>query len=69
MRRNYFIWGGVLRQAVPGASDYAFYPTLVIDVDLASWALPLAIHAGGPLLGRPGFHVRIGPINIGWSKL
>lgn len=60
MRTNYFIWGGVLRRG---------YPTLVIDMDLASWALPFAIHAGGPLLGRPGFHFRIGPVNIGWSKL
>lgn len=45
------------------------FPTVVIDADLTSWALPFAIHAGGPLLGKPGFHFRIGPINIGWSKL
>lgn len=60
MRTNFFIWAGVLRRG---------YPTVVIDVELRSWALPFAIHAGGPLIGKPGFHFRIGPVNIGWSKL
>lgn len=75
MRTNFHLWSGVLRRA---RTDYGrglfayssgFYPTLVIDVELTSWALPLAIHAGGPLLGKSGFHVRILCVNIGWSKL
>lgn len=64
MRTNWHIWSGVYRFA-----KYWTVPTVVIDVTLDSWALPFAIHAGGPLLGKPGFHFRIGPINIGWSKL
>lgn len=73
MRRNFHLWSGIYRCAIgghPSHQDCAHrFPTVVIDADLASWALPLAVHAGGPLLGKPGFHVRIGPINIGWSKL
>lgn len=73
MRTNYFIWAGVLRcikDGHPHDQDCLYrYPTVVIDVELTSWALPFAIHTGGPLLGKPGFHFRIGPINIGWSKL
>lgn len=69
MRTNYHLWSGVYRQVGRyGASDDGF-PTVVIDVDLTSWALPFAIHGGGPLLGKPGFHFRIGPVNIGWSAL
>ncbi len=69
MRRNFHIWAGV-RRTTPATRDIApWCPTVVIDMDLASWALPFAIHAGGPLLSRPGFHFRIGPVNIGWSKL
>lgn len=44
-------------------------PTLVVDMNLADWALPLSLHIGGPLLGKPGLTVRVGPVNIGWSKL
>lgn len=51
------------------ADSCSLFPTVVVDVELASWALPLAVHAGGPLLGKPGFHLRIGPVNIGWSRL
>lgn len=71
LRTNYFIWAGVKRYANRGNGfNLGFaYPTVVIDADLRSWALPFAIHAGGPLLGKPGFHFRIGPINIGWSLL
>lgn len=77
MIRNYHIWAGVCRNAsrIRGfdVDDWDWrnnmIPTVVIDVDLASWALPFAVHAGGPLLGKPGFHFRIGPVNIGWSRL
>lgn len=72
-RRNYFIWSGIHRLPRDEFGWPRYWvdavPTVVIDVDLASWALPFAIHGGGPLMGRPGFHFRIGPINIGWSKL
>ena len=67
LRRNYFIWAGVYRHTKDMWHDPI--PTVVIDVDLLSWALPLAVHAGGPLLAHPGFHLRVGPINIGWSRL
>lgn len=60
MRTNWHLWSGVYRRG---------FPTVVIDVKLDSWALPFAIHAGGPLLGKPGFHFRVGPVNIGWSRL
>lgn len=76
MRTNFFIWGGVLRRVpiagVGGEGRIGWssgYPTVVIDADLRSWALPFAIHAGGPLLGRFGFHFRILCVNIGWSRL
>lgn len=71
MRTNWHLWSGVYR--TPGTTNPQprgeGFPTLVIDADLASWALPFAIHAGGPLLGKPGFHFRVGPVNIGWSRL
>lgn len=60
MRTNWLVWSGVHRRG---------YPTLVIDLELRSWALPFAIHAGGPLLGKFGFHLRVLCLNIGWSKL
>ncbi len=71
MRTNYFIWAGVNRMSrnPDNWSNGGSYPTVVIDVDLARWALPFAFHIGGPLLGKPGFHFRVGPINIGWSRL
>lgn len=76
LRRNFHIWSGVYRPNIRRAKGWertqegeGWFPTVVIDADLSSWALPFAIHAGGPLLGKPGFHFRIGPINIGWSKL
>lgn len=64
MRTNFHIWSGVNRHY-----RGSYFPTVVIDMELTSWALPFAIHGGGPLLGKPGFHFRIGPVNIGWSKL
>ncbi len=72
MRTNYFIWRGFGRFLTrpDGTVDTRFiYATVIIDADLRSWALPFAIHAGGPLLGKPGFHLRVLCFNIEWSKL
>lgn len=71
MRTNWHLWSGVPRRPLleGGERGWVPYPTVVVDVDLRSWALPFALHAGGPLLGKPGFHFRVGPINIGWSRL
>ena len=70
MRVNWHIWSGVLRRPrglTPDWNDGV--PTVVIDVNLNDWALPLSVHVGGPLLSKPGLTFRIGPVNIGWSKL
>ena len=76
MRVNWHIWSGVYRPAKilfgSAAKPVEFYnwlPTVVIDVNLNDWALPLSVHVGGPLLAKPGLTFRIGPVNIGWSKL
>lgn len=74
MRVNWHICSGVYRN--PDKSDMwgemdreVCYPTVVIDVNLNDWALPLSIHGGGPLLSKPGLTFRVGPVNIGWSRL
>lgn len=85
MRVNYHLWSGVLRypRFTPPPGDAVLaglgikitrlgsfpLPTLVVDVNLMDWALPLSLHLGGPLLAKPGVTFRIGPINIGWSIL
>lgn len=69
MRVNYHIWSGFHRLPNRANTATCSFPTLIIDVALNDWALPLSVHKGGPLLGRSGFTLRIGPINIGWSKL
>ncbi len=79
MRVNWHIWRGVRRSVKRGSqcgmdADWATiwrgdFPTVVIDVNLNDWALPLSVHVGGPLLAKPGLTFRIGPINIGWSRL
>lgn len=73
MRVNYHIWSGVMRPAIylagrKGPYQHLF-PTVVVDVNLNDWALPLSVHVGGPLLAKPGLTFRIGPVNIGWSRL
>lgn len=57
---NHFLWSGIYRRG---------FPTVVVDATLTDWALPLSVHLGGPLLGKFGVTVRIGPVNIGWSRL
>lgn len=74
MRVNYHIWSGVYRctpahHAEGRDVNRWGFPTVVVDMALNDWALPFSIHAGGPLLGKPGFTFRIGPVSIGWSKL
>jgi hypothetical protein len=75
MRVNWHIWSGVLRTATWDVDSYGVRyphrqaPTVIIDVNLRDWALPLSVHVGGPLLSKPGLTFRIGPVNIGWSKL
>ena len=74
MRVNWHIWSGVYRSPDKGnpygeMDRYNCVPTVVIDVNLNDWALPLSVHVGGPLLSKPGLTFRIGPVNIGWSKL
>ena len=75
MRVNWHIWHGVWRTATWNTDSYGNKdplrrcPTVVIDVNLNDWALPLSVHVGGPLLSKPGLTFRIGPVNIGWSKL
>lgn len=69
MRMNWHLWSGVYRLPDGQQSEYLGYPTVVVDMSLDDWALPFSIHAGGPLLGRPGFTAGIGPVRIGWSKL
>lgn len=71
MRVNYHLWSGVARCARGEGhiGTCSFFPTLVVDVNLMDWALPLSLHLGGPLLAKPGVTFRIGPINIGWSIL
>lgn len=80
MRVNYHLFSGVMRRPLVLVDDggpchghrvriFHEYPTLVVDVNLLDWALPISLHLGGPLLGKPGLTVRIGPVNIGWSKL
>lgn len=61
MRTNWHLWSGVCRRGG--------FPTVVVDVNLTDWALPLSVHIGGPLLGKPGLTFRVGPVNIGWSRL
>ena len=70
-RTNWHIWSGAYRAPLldTGRRALSLYPTLVVDLTLDSWALPFAIHAGGPLLGKPGYHFRILCVNIGWSRL
>lgn len=70
MRINWHLWSGVWRspKLSPQRGD-SLYPTVVIDVALNDWALPFSIHGGGPLLGKPGLTFRVGPVNIGWSRL
>lgn len=85
MRVNWYLWSGVMRRPkfTRPASDVTLesigikltrygetpVPTVVVDVNLLDWAIPLSVHIGGPLLGKPGLTFRIGPVNIGWSKL
>lgn len=69
MRMNWHIWSGVWRRPPMESGTGHLFPTVVVDVALNDWALPLAVHGGGPLLGRPGFTLTIGPVKIGWSKL
>lgn len=85
MRVNWHLWSGVLRYPKftfpPSDAKLADLgikitrqgsfpvPTLVVDLALNDWAIPFSIHAGGPLLGKPGLTFRIGPVSIGWSIL
>lgn len=77
MRVNWHIWSGVYRcqadrtgvRRGDGSMWLDHFPTVVIDVNLMDWALPLSVHIGGPLLGKFGLTFRVGPINIGWSRL
>lgn len=69
MRVNWHIWSGVYRKANVSPIWARGFPTVVIDMNLNDWALPLSVHVGGPLLGKPGLTFRVGPINIGWSRL
>lgn len=62
MRMNWFVWSGVYRGA-------ANVPTVVVDVRLDSWALPLAVYGEGPLLGKFGLTFGIGPLWISWSRM
>ncbi len=85
MRVNWHLWSGVNRFPkftlpagdaklatmgikITRKGSYAV-PTVVVDVNLMDWALPLSVHVGGPLLGKPGLTFRVGPVNIGWSIL
>jgi hypothetical protein len=73
MRTNWHIWSGVKRPYIKLTGRRGpylqYFPTVVIDVNLADWALPLSVHVGGPLLGKLGLTFRVGPVNIGWSRL
>lgn len=74
MRVNYYIWSGVYRPTFKlfnrrRSPALHYFPTVVVDVNLNDWAIPLSVHWGGPLLGKPGLTFRIGPVNIGWSRL
>lgn len=69
MRVNWHIWAGVLRNTRATRDIEPWCPTVVIDVNLNDWALPLSVHVGGPLLSKPGLTFRVGPVNIGWSRL
>lgn len=69
MRLNYHLWSGVHRLPNRANTATCSFPTVVVDMSLDDWALPFSIHAGGPLLGKPGFTAGIGPVRIGWSKL
>lgn len=70
MRVNWHIYSGVYRRQHGYTPDwYDGVPTVIVDVNLNDWALPLSVHAGGPLLGKPGLTFRVGPANIGWSWL
>lgn len=74
MRVNWHIWSGIYRCAITGGAWSPEFcanlcPTVVVGVSLNDWALPLSVHVGGPLLAKPGLTFRIGPVNIGWSRL
>lgn len=64
-----YLRSGARREVKGWHSARDGFPTVVVDVNLTDWALPLSVHVGGPLLGKPGLTFRVGPVNIGWSRL
>lgn len=69
MRVNWYIWSGVHRLPNRANTATCSFPTVVVDAHLLDWALPFSLHLGGPILGKPGFTLRVLCFNIGWSFL